>query len=167
MVSFTIRPLDLYGKSPWYPSDRSFDGLKPWCERFEEDFFKFLALPEFEARLWSPANRLVNVLRYPGSYICKVDTKTRHKVLSSSTGTQDSVHFCHSMVRAVSLLVVTTETRMESWASPCAIRGGKVTLERGFLRVFRFTPQCHSTNVLCSFSHLQPILYNLSNWCRL
>jgi hypothetical protein len=81
VVSFTIRPLDLHGKSPWYPSDRSLDGLKPWCERFEEESF----LPWRKSKHDSlvAGHRLVNVLRYPGSSNCKVDTKHDIKYCSS------------------------------------------------------------------------------------
>lgn len=55
------------------------------------------------------------------------------------------------MVRAVSLQVVPAETRMQSWDSTCAILGGKVTLERGFLRVLRFT--IISVILLVSYAH--------------
>lgn len=98
----------------------------------------------------------MNVLRCPGSSKCKVDTKIWHKVLSSSTGARDSVHFCRSMVRKVNLRLVTKETKMQSWASPCAIRGGKVRLERGFFPVFRFTPII----VILPMSYSHSIIYH-------
>jgi len=60
------------------------------------------------------------------------------------------------MVRAVSPRLVTTETKMQSWVSPCAIPGGKVKLERGFLRVFRLTPII----VILPMSYAHSIIYH-------